>query len=146
MKWLIAAIGKPSLSYAKSGVAEYTKRLKRYATVDLKTDWKDGGQEKNSAQLFAASEGSIRIVLDERGKHWTTEDFTGHVRSWQMDGVKRVSLLIGGADGHSKELRSKADHVVAMSGFTMQHELALVVLLEQLYRVHTILRGEPYHR
>ncbi|MDF1740223.1 MAG: 23S rRNA (pseudouridine(1915)-N(3))-methyltransferase RlmH [Verrucomicrobiales bacterium] len=146
MKWLIAAIGKPSLSYAKSGVAEYTKRLNRYASVDLKTDWKDGGQEKNSAQLFAASEGSIRIVLDERGDHWTTEDFTGYVRSWQMDGVKRVSLLIGGADGHSKDLRKKADHVVAMSGFTMQHELALVVLLEQIYRVHTILRGEPYHR
>lgn len=146
MKWQIAAIGKPSLSYAKSGVAEYAKRLKRYATVDLKTDWKDGGQEKNSAQLLATSEGSIRIVLDERGDHWTTADFTERVRSWQMDGVKRVSLLIGGADGHSEALRQKADHVVAMSGFTMQHELALLVLFEQVYRVHTILRGEPYHR
>jgi len=146
MKWQIAAIGKPSLSYAKSGVAEYTKRLKRYAPVELKADWKDGGQEKNSAQLLAASEGSIRIVLDERGDHWTTADFTERVRSWQMDGVKRVSLLIGGADGHSEDLRKKADHVVAMSGFTMQHELALLVLLEQVYRVHTILRGEPYHR
>ena len=63
-----------------------------------------------------------------------------------MSGVKRVALLIGGADGHSPVLREKADHVVAMSGFTLQHELALVVLLEQIYRVHTVLKGEPYHR
>jgi 23S rRNA (pseudouridine1915-N3)-methyltransferase len=55
-------------------------------------------------------------------------------------------MLIGGADGHSQVLRGKSDHVVAMSGFTLQHELALVVLLEQIYRVHTVLKGEPYHR
>ena len=58
----------------------------------------------------------------------------------------KIALLIGGADGHSDELRDKADQIWSLSGFTMQHELAQVVLLEQIYRVHTILKGEPYHR
>jgi 23S rRNA (pseudouridine1915-N3)-methyltransferase len=63
-----------------------------------------------------------------------------------MNAVKKVAILIGGADGHTPELRRSADHVIALSGFTLQHELALVVLLEQIYRVHTVLRREPYHR
>ena len=146
MKWQILAIGKPSLAYAKAGVEDYRKRLGRYAAVDLSNDWKDAGPGKNSEALLAASEGAVRIALDERGEHWTTADLAGHVREWQMSGVKRVAFLIGGADGHAEELRKKADHVVAMSGFTLQHELALVVLLEQIYRVHTVLKGEPYHR
>jgi 23S rRNA (pseudouridine1915-N3)-methyltransferase len=146
MKWQILAIGKPSLRYAKAGVEEYQKRLSRYTTLDLQTDWKDAGQVKNSEALLSASEGAVRLVLDERGEVWTTADFVGRVEGWQMNAVKRVAILIGGADGHTAELRSSADHVIALSGFTLQHELALVVLLEQIYRVHTVLRGEPYHR
>ena len=146
MKWQILAIGKPSLRYAKGGVEEYQKRLTRYTTLELQTDWKDAGQVKNSETLLAASEGAVRIVLDERGETWTTADLVSRVEGWQMNAVKRVAILIGGADGHTPELRSSADHVIALSGFTLQHELALVVLLEQIYRVHTVLRGETYHR
>ena len=146
MKWQIAAIGKPSLRYAKDGVAEYQKRLRRYARVSLDFDSKDAGKEGNSQRLLELSEGSVRLVLDERGEKWTTTERVKHVERWQMDGVKRVSLLIGGADGHTEELRRSADHVIALSGLTLQHELALVVLLEQIYRVHTVMRGEPYHR
>lgn len=146
MKWQIAIVGKPSLSYAKAGVAEYEKRLKRYGNVSIDLIPRDSGQEKNGRQLLQMSEGSLRLVLDERGKTWTTSDLAGRVEDWQMEGVKRVSLLIGGADGHSDATRKAADHVVSLSGFTMQHELALLVLMEQIYRVHTILRGEPYHR
>jgi 23S rRNA (pseudouridine1915-N3)-methyltransferase len=146
MKWQILAIGKPSLRYAKAGVEEYQKRLSRYTTLDLQTDWKDAGQVKNSEALLSASEGAVRIVLDERGETWTTADFVSRVEGWQMNAVKRVAILIGGADGHTDELRRGADHLITLSGFTLQHELALVVLLEQIYRVHTVMRGEPYHR
>jgi len=146
MKWQIAAIGKPSLRYAKDGVAEYQKRLRRYAQISLDFDSKDAGSEKNSERLLELSEGSVRLVLDERGESWTTADLVKRVEKWQLDGVKRVSLLIGGADGHTEKLRRSADHVIALSGFTLQHELALVVLLEQIYRIHTVMRGEPYHR
>ena len=60
--------------------------------------------------------------------------------------IKNVSFLIGGSDGHSSELRNCCDEIWSLSAMTMQHELALVVLLEQLYRAYTIKRGEPYHR
>jgi len=146
MKWQIAAIGKPSLKHAKLGVEEYLKRLRRYAPVELFNEAKEAGTQKNSDFLLRVTEGSVRIVLDERGEHWTTGDLVKRIEGWQLNGTKRVSVLIGGADGHTDELRSAADHVVALSGFTLQHEMALVVVLEQIYRVHTILRGEPYHR
>ncbi len=146
MKWQIAVIGKPSLKFARSGVDEYLKRLRRYSSVELLDGAKESGAEKNSETLLRATDGAVRIVLDERGDHWTTSDLVKRVEDWQMNGTKKVAVLIGGADGHTPELRAEADHVVALSGFTLQHEMALVVVLEQLYRVHTILRGEPYHR
>lgn len=146
MKWQIAAVGKPSLSYAKEGVAEYQKRLRRYAPVSIDLLPKDLGRKENGVQLLAKSEGSLRIVLDERGESWTTDQFVKRVEKWQLNSVKRVSILIGGADGHAEATRAAADHVISMSGFTLQHELALLVLLEQIYRVHTVMRGEPYHR
>jgi 23S rRNA (pseudouridine1915-N3)-methyltransferase len=146
MKWQIHAIGKPSLRYAKLGIEEYQKRLRRYADLSLLTDAKDQGKEKNSQLLLDRSAGALRIALDERGDSWTTAEFVKRVESWQLDGIKNVAMLVGGADGHTKSLREQSDHVICLSPFTLQHELALVVLMEQLYRVHTILRGEPYHR
>jgi len=147
MKWKIVAIGKPSLAYAKAGIDEYVRRLKRYVPTEVIHPGKDAGREANSDRLLEASEGCLRIALDERGTTLTTEGFADMVRTWQLEGeVKQVALLLGGADGHTEELRAEADMVLALSPFTLQHELALVVLLEQIYRVHTLLRGEPYHR
>jgi 23S rRNA (pseudouridine1915-N3)-methyltransferase len=146
MNWLIAAIGKPSLRFAKLGIEEYEKRIGRYASLRFVTRSKDEGPEKNSRYLLDSTEGSVRIALDERGEPWSTDGFVRQVETWQMDGLRNVAFLVGGADGHAPMLREDCDHVVALSSFTLQHELALVVLLEQLYRAHTILRGEPYHR
>lgn len=145
MKWQIFSIGKPSLDYAKRGIDEYTKRLRRYTKLEMHQQ-KEAGQEKNSRYLLNASEKAYRIVLDERGDSLTTADLAKRVQTWQNTGQKNVALLIGGADGHTDELRKSADLVISLSGFTLQHELAMVVLLEQIYRVHTFLKGEPYHR
>jgi len=145
MKHQIIAAGKPALSYAKTGVAEYLKRLTRYGTYDLK-HIKDGSSEDVSARLRSASEGTLRIVMDERGEALTTAQLTKKINQWEMRGVKRASYLIGASDGHTQDLRNDADLIWALSPLTLQHELALVVLLEQLYRVATIQRGEPYHR
>jgi 23S rRNA (pseudouridine1915-N3)-methyltransferase len=64
----------------------------------------------------------------------------------QLDGAKSVSLFIGGANGHPPQLRKAVTEAWALSRFTLQHELALVVLMEQIYRAYSILRGDPYHR
>ena len=145
MKHQILVAGKPALAYAKTGTAEYLKRLTRYGAYDLK-HIKDGSSEDVSQRLKAASEGSLRIVMDERGENLTTAQLTKKIQQWEMRGVKRASYLIGASDGHTQKLRDGADLIWALSPLTLQHELALVVLLEQLYRVATIQRGEPYHR
>ncbi len=146
MTWKILAAGKPALTFAKTGIAEYLKRLQRGAKVEL-TYLKAGDSESVSADLLARSEGTFRIALDERGKDWTTDQFVDQLNTWEMDpGIKTISLLIGASDGHTPELRQKANAIWALSPLTLQHELALVVLLEQLYRAYTIKRGEPYHR
>ena len=147
MKWRILTIGKPSLAFAKSGAELYLKRLKRYSQIEVITVGKEAGPKRNAHALLAASEGCFRIVLDERGNPLSTSEWTELIRSWQMDGaIKNIAILIGGADGHTEEVREQADQLLSLSALTLQHELALLVLLEQIYRVHTILKGEPYHR
>lgn len=85
--------------------------------------------------------------MDERGEVLVTSGWAEKLAAIEMRGdIKAVSFLIGASDGHTAELRRRCDAVWSLSSLTLQHELALVVLLEQLYRVATLRRGEPYHR
>lgn len=146
MTWKIFAAGKPALAYAKSGIAEYLKRLTRGPKLDL-IYLKAGDSLSVSQDLLKRSSGTFRIALDERGSPWTTPQLVEHINRWELDpGLKSISLLIGASDGHTPALRHQSDAVWALSPLTLQHELALLVLLEQLYRAYSIKRGEPYHR
>lgn len=146
MQVRIFVAGKPSLAYAKSGVAEYLKRLTRYGRFEL-VHLKAGDSESVSQALLERSEGSYRIALDERGADLDTHAWATRFGALELRGeLKTVSFLIGASDGHTAALRDSADEIWCLSKLTLQHELALVVLLEQLYRVATFRRGEPYHR
>lgn len=145
MKILVIAAGKPSLEFAKIGIEEYCKRLGRYAKLELKYV-KDGSSDEVSARLLEASRGCLRIAMDPRGANWDTETFAGKVEKWQLNSIKSIAFLIGAADGHNQQLRDECAECLSLGKHTMQHELALLVLLEQIYRIHTFLRGEPYHR
>src|SRR5204863_5227249 len=146
MNCKIIAIGKPALEWARAGIADYLRRLTRFGKTGIEY-LKEGTAAQNSERLLHASAGSRRIAMDERGKLQNTETMRKAVDRWEMDsGIKSVCFLIGGADGHTAALRSEVDEIWALSPLTLQHELALVVLLEQVYRVYTIKRGEPYHR
>ena len=143
MKIQILAIGKPKLRYAADGIAEFQKRLQRACKVEI--EYLKNKDE--SRQLLERSAGTYRIAMDERGDLLTTDKFVGRINALEQRGdVKTVSFLIGGSDGHSEELRQNSDALLALSPLTLQHELALVVLLEQIYRAYSIKRGEPYHR
>ncbi len=141
----IIVAGKPAISYVKEGVSFFEQRLRPLGKVNIQY-LKAGSSEDVSARLLAASEGSLRIVLDERGEHWTTRMWESQFKKWQLHSVKRVALLIGAAGGHTQQLRDRADVLLCLGKHTMQHELALLVLLEQVYRIHTLLAGAPYHR
>ncbi len=146
MKLRIIVAGKPALAYARSGVEEYLKRLSRYGGCEL-VELRAGDSASVSEALLARSQGDHRIALDERGAALATGEWSERLGALEMRGdIKRVSFLIGAADGHTEKLRREADAVWQLSALTLQHELALVVLLEQLYRIATIRRGEPYHR
>lgn len=142
----IIVAGKPALAYAKAGVDEYLKRLTRWGTHEL-VILKAGSKDEVSKRLLERSEGSFRIGLDERGKTFTTRAFSQHLEALENRGdVKCLSFLIGAADGHNDQLRKSCDLLLSVSPFTLQHELALVILLEQLYRVASLKAGMPYHR
>jgi 23S rRNA (pseudouridine1915-N3)-methyltransferase len=140
MKWRILTVGKPALTYAKQGVDEYLGRMRRYTDVD----WQPVKALPSPAEAKPAS--GVLLVLDERGESLTTAAFRQQVDQWELQGQKSVVCLIGGADGHSPAMRQAATMILSLSAMTMQHELALVVWLEQLYRVYTLKKGEPYHR
>jgi 23S rRNA (pseudouridine1915-N3)-methyltransferase len=85
------------------------------------------------------------VLLDERGTEETSAALAKRVARWQAQ-ARDVALVIGGSDGLSDAVRARGDEVLALSRMTLPHRLARVVLLEQLYRAMTILRGEPYHK
>ena len=146
MKWKFVVVGKPSLKYARLGIDEYLKRMRKYVGVEL-VSVKNGTKEEEGERLLKASENSYRIVFDERGELIDTKTLTEKINKLEMDGsCKLVTVLIGGAEGHSAELRNSADLIISFGRMTIQHELALTAAVEQFYRVYTIKRGEPYHR
>lgn len=146
MRFRVIVAGKPALDYARAAVDEYMKRLRRHGNYELMVV-KAGDREAVSERLLEASEGCHRIALDERGDTPDTRGLAARLDGLEMRGeVKAVAFLIGASDGHSAALRERCDMVLSLSSMTMQHELALVVLLEQLYRIATIKSGSPYHR
>ncbi len=146
MQIRIIVAGKPALAYAKAGVDDYTKRLSRFGGYELIVV-KAGDRDEVSERLLERSQGCFRIALDERGECLTTRKFAERFDALEMRGdVKSVAFLIGAADGHNETLRAKCDLILTLSPFTLQHELALLVLFEQLYRVASLKSGSPYHR
>ena len=144
MKWLVLTVGKPALAFARAGRDEYLARLSRFARVES-AEIKASTPERESADLLARSEGRFRVVLDERGHQLASRALAGLVGQWQQ-AARPVAVIIGGASGHDQSLVRAADFVWSLGPLTLQHEIALVVALEQLYRAHTILAGHPYHR
>ena len=136
----VLTIGKLKRSWLAEGVAFYAKRLPGLEVVELK----DSTQAKEAEAVRQARKPGERLVLlSEEGQTLDSVKFAELLSSWTSD---RVALVIGGADGHATTLRQQADLLLSLSALTLPHELARLVLMEQLYRASTILQGSPYHR
>ena len=145
MRWQVFAIGKPRLDFARIGIDEYTSRMRPFAPVQM--NWlKASTQAGESLALLERSKGTLRIVLDERGEEVTSRALAKKISDLEVRGKRDVAILIGGADGHAESVRESADWLWSLSRLTLQHELALLVAMEQLYRAYTIKTGLPYHR
>ncbi len=146
MRWKVLAIGKPRLPFARLGMEEYLGRLN--PRISLQVEYlKAGTRESESTQMLERSQGWYRVVLDERGDEVTSRELAGRISAWEQQGaLKGIALLIGGADGHAPELREAAQWRWSLSRLTLQHEMALLLVLEQIYRAYSIKAGTPYHR
>jgi 23S rRNA (pseudouridine1915-N3)-methyltransferase len=145
MHWRIITVGRPGHSWVKEALGLYLKRVERYTRIEH-TIVKEGPLQQVVQAIQAASEGALTVLLDERGKSLRSLDLARWVKTEEIGGRKRVCLIIGGANGHSDTLRDWADQTWTLSSFTLQHDMALIMMAEQLYRAYSILRGEPYHR
>ena len=145
MHWHLFVIGKPKLGFAKLGVDAYATRLKPFVSVKLQY-LKGGSHEDESRVLLERSAGMFRVALDERGAEVSSRALSEKISEWELSAKRNIAVLIGGADGHTEKVRREADWVWSLSRLTLQHELALVVVLEQIYRAYTIKAGTPYHR
>ena len=153
MKLRVLAIGKDRSGLYAPAVEEYAGRISRYVKfelVELPEARKHAGtplaKEEEAATLLAKlGKGERLVALDERGREWTSLELAQRVRAW-VEGGRDVALVIGGSDGLAPELLARAEEKLALSRFTLAHRLARLVLVEQLYRAFTLIRGEPYHK
>jgi 23S rRNA (pseudouridine1915-N3)-methyltransferase len=145
MRWHIIAIGKPKLDFARAGVDEYLGRLKPFAPTETHFI-RAGSKERDGEQLLERSKTMFRVVLDERGEHIDSRHLANKLCEWELHGKRDLALIVAGSDGHTEEVRRAAGWLWSLSKLTLQHELAMLVALEQLYRAYAIKAGHPYHR
>ena len=155
MKISLLQVGGTVDSYLKKGVDEYIKRLKHYTSFDiveikdLKNASKMSLDELKTREgkeiLSKLSTSDFVVILDERGKQCSSEEFAHFIQSKMNQSCKRVVFVIGGAFGFSEEVYQRANQKLGLSKMTFSHRMIRLLFVEQLYRAHTILRNEPYH-
>lgn len=152
----VVAVGKLKERFWADACAEYVKRLSAYASIKMveipdRDPAKTGGEEagralEGKAILAAIPERSHVVLLDIGGKERSSEEIASHLNDLMLRGESSITFVIGGSCGVSSEVRARADERLSFGRITLPHNLARVVLLEQVYRAFKIMRGEPYHK
>jgi 23S rRNA (pseudouridine1915-N3)-methyltransferase len=139
-------VGKRVADPLLESAALYQQRLKHYAKVEIVL-LRDSDPARECADLLSTLLPQEHLIaLDPKGKHFSTEDLVATIDDWQRAGPRSIAFVVGGADGLHRDLLGRAKGIWSLSKLTFPHRLAQVILLEQLYRAHTVLRGEKYHR
>lgn len=146
MKYRLLCIGRRAQDPIVEALDNYTKRLNHYVAFDV-IRLKESDSAREGALLLSRLQDADHVVaLDERGTSLTTLALTETVRRWQQTCVSRIVFIVGGADGLDVGVKRRAQGVWSLSAMTLPHRMAHMILVEQLYRAHTIIRGEKYHR
>jgi 23S rRNA (pseudouridine1915-N3)-methyltransferase len=140
MKLTMAWVGKTKEAAVAALTAEYVKRIGRYCPTEAME-----ARDEAGVLARAAKDRAALVLLDGRGKQMTSEELAAFVGRHQDSGTQRLMFAIGPADGWSEAARANAALVLSLGKMTLAHELARVVLLEQVYRAWTIIRAHPYH-
>ena len=154
MRVIIAAVGKPRDRHLAAAIEEYETRAARYWPLDVVEVREGSGRgiepdlakEREGAKLLERIPPAVMlIVCDELGDPLTSAEFAALVAS-ARDKARDIAFVIGGAFGIAPTVRARASRIIQIAPWTLPHEMARLVLAEQLYRAGTIVRGEPYHK
>lgn len=158
MNITIVCAGKIKEAYLREGIAEFTKRLRPYAKLDLREIQEERMKESPSEAekletlsregerlLRLVPEGSFLYVLDVYGKELSSEELSAELDNLALAGKSHITFLIGGAFGLSEAVRRAADKRLSFSRMTFTHQMVRLLLVEQVYRAFKISRGEKYH-
>ena len=151
MRYQIITIGQLKRGFYQEGCTFYIERLRAYAKLELieirEAKAKTPQQVKvlESETLLKTASGYL-IALDEKGKNLNSLQMADTLSKLETQSISTISLLVGGAEGHSEHLKKSVQASWSLSNLTLPHDLARLVLLEQLYRAETIRAGHPYHR
>jgi len=144
MRLRIAWVGKTKEPAITALTTEYLKRLGRYVEAESMELASEDALLK-SVEKLAARTRPVLVILDQRGRQFTSEEFSQFLNDQQDRGAQQLVFAVGPADGFTAAARQAADLTLSFGKMTLAHELARIVLLEQLYRAFTILKGHPYH-
>ena len=146
MRINLIVVGKLKEKFLVEGVAEYLKRLRKFATLEVREVPECRTVEEEGQKILSlVPQGSWLCVLDVSGAALSSEDFAKKIAALNVDGVSNLTFVIGGAFGLSDELRQAASFRLSLSKMTFTHQMARLVLVEQIYRAFKINRHEPYH-
>ena len=155
----IICIGKLKEKYWTDAIAEYSKRLSRYCTLEIielkearlpdkasPADEENVKLEEGRAILKAIKDGTYVITLEILGKQLTSPELADKIQTLSIEGKSNVAFIIGGSLGLSAEVSKRADYKLSFSRMTFPHQMMRVILLEQIYRGFKIIKNEAYHK
>ncbi len=151
MRYRVVAVGKLKSAFYREACEHYLKRLGPLATCEVieVREAREADVEATKlaegAALLAKVQG-LSVALDEHGRTLDTQALARRVSALENRGVSQATILVGGAEGHGRDLLGAVDETWSLSPLTLPHDLARLVLLEQLYRIETLRTGHPYHR
>jgi 23S rRNA (pseudouridine1915-N3)-methyltransferase len=154
MKLSLIIVGKTDFPFIEEGIKLYTERIKRYCPfqISLIKNYKEAGRQANIIKikegeniLSIVKSTDYLVLLDEKGKTYSSVQFAKFVESKQNTGMKHMIFVIGGAYGFSDDVYTRANEKVSLSQMTFSHQVVRLLFLEQLYRAFTINNNEPYH-
>jgi 23S rRNA (pseudouridine1915-N3)-methyltransferase len=145
--------GKTRDAHLRALIEDYSERLSHFVKCEISEfretsgSEKKAGIDKDSKRISdGLRQGAVNVLLDPAGAEWTSQQLAEEIQRWQESGTKEVAFIVGGPNGVSKELSARADKRWSVSRLTLTHEMARVVVLEQLYRAYTIIHGLPYQK
>jgi 23S rRNA (pseudouridine1915-N3)-methyltransferase len=135
-------VGRTKERFLQEGVASFARRMERFSSLKV-VEVKDSNVEEEGERILKALGDDHAVVLDVKGRELSSEEFSSFIKK---NSDKNIAFVLGGAEGLSPDVKERADFLLSLSKMTYTHEMARLILLEQIYRSYTIIKGICYHK